>query len=94
MLLIKLLIFAVLITIGAVFASNNGDSVTLNYYLGSQDMPLSLLLICTLIFGAIIGMLSATVTILRLKGENASLRRKAKVVSEEVENLRTLPLKE
>ena len=94
MLLIRLLIFAVLITIGAAFAVNNGDSVTLNYYFGSQEMPLSLLLIFTLIVGAIIGMLSATATIFRLKRENASLRRKTKVVTEEVENLRALPLKE
>ncbi len=94
MLLIKLLIFTVLITIGAVFALNNSDSVTLSYYFGSQEMPLSLLLIFTLIVGAVIGILSATVTILRLKRENASLQRKAKVISEEVENLRALPLKE
>ncbi len=94
MLLIRLLIFAVLIAIGAAFALNNGGSVTLSYYFGSQEMPLSLLLIFTLIVGAIIGMLSATVTILRLKRESASLRRKVKVATEEVENLRALPLKE
>ncbi len=94
MLLIRLLILAVLVVIGAIFALNNSDTVTLGYYFGSQDMPLSLLLIITLIVGAIIGMLSATVTILRLKRENSSLRRKAKVVTEEVENLRAIPLKE
>ncbi len=94
MLLIRLLIFAVLVTIGAAFALNNSDTVTLSYYFGTQEMPLSLLLIFTLIVGAIVGILSATVAILRLKRENASLRRKAKVVTEEVENLRALPLKE
>jgi lipopolysaccharide assembly protein A len=92
--LVKLLIILVLIIIGAAFAVRNGETVTLNYYFGSWDMPLSLLLIGTLIVGAIIGMFSAVGTILRLKRENAVLRHKAKVVSEEVENLRAIPLKE
>ncbi len=92
--LIKLLILLVLIIIGAAFAVHNGTSVTLNYYFGSLDLPLSLLLIATLSIGAIAGMFSATGTILRLKRENAALRRKTKVVAEEVENLRAIPLKE
>ena len=92
--LIKLLIILVLIIIGAAFAVHNGESVVLNYYFGSQELPLSLLLIGTLIIGAIVGMVSATGSILRLKRENAALRRKSKVVAEEVENLRTIPLKE
>jgi putative membrane protein len=94
MLLIRLLILAVLVVIGATFALNNSDTVTLGYYFGSQEMPLSLLLIITLIVGAVIGMLSATITILKLKRENSSLRRKTKVVTEEVENLRAIPLKD
>jgi lipopolysaccharide assembly protein A len=92
--LIKLLIILVLIIIGTVFAVHNGDTVTLNFYFGSQDMPLSLLLIGTLITGALIGMFSAVGSILRLKRENSVLRHKTKVVSEEVENLRAIPLKE
>ncbi|MCP3669111.1 MAG: LapA family protein [Gammaproteobacteria bacterium] len=92
--LIKLLIILVLIIIGAAFAWHNDEGVTLNYYFGSLDLPLSLLLIGTLIVGAVVGMLSAAGTILGLKRENASLRRKSKVVTEEVENLRAIPLKE
>ncbi len=94
MLLIRWLILIVLIVIGATFAYLNSDSVSLSYYLGSQEMPLSLLLIITLIFGAILGMLSATGVIIKLKRENASLIRKNKLVTEEVENLRALPFKE
>jgi putative membrane protein len=94
MLFIRLLIFSVLIVIGAIFALNNSDTVTFGYYFDTQEMPLSLLLIFTLIIGAIVGMLSATASIFRLKRENASLRRKAKTVTEEVENLRAIPLKE
>lgn len=92
--LIKLLIILILIIIGAAFAVHNGENVVLNYYFGSQELPLSLLLIGTLIIGAIVGMFSATGSILRLKRENAALRRKSKVVAEEVENLRAIPLKE
>lgn len=94
MLLIRLLLFTALIVIGVVFAMHNSEIVTLGFYFGSQEMPLSLLLIFTLIVGAILGMLSATWIILRLKRENAALRRKTKLVTEEVENLRAIPLKE
>lgn len=92
--LIKLLIILVLIIVGAAFAVHNGGTVTLNYYFGSYSMPLSLLLIGTLSIGALIGMLSALGSILRLKRENAVLQHKTKVVSAEVENLRAIPLKE
>lgn len=91
--LIKLLIILVLIIIGAAFAVHNGENVTLNYYLGSKELPLSLLLIGTLIIGAVLGILSAVGSILRLKRENTVLRHKSKVVAEEVENLRAIPLK-
>jgi putative membrane protein len=94
MFLLRWLVVIILVVVGSAFAYLNSDGVSLNYYFGSQEMPLSLLLIITLIFGAILGMLSATGIILKLKRENASLRRKTKLVSEEVENLRAIPLKE
>ena len=91
---IKLLIFLFLITLGAAFAVKNAGSVNLDFYFGKSDLPLSLLLVGALSVGALLGVLAASGTLLRLKRENAVLRRKAKMVSEEVKNLRTMPLKE
>ncbi len=92
--LIKLLIFLLLIILGAAFAVNNAGSVKLDFYFGSGDLPLSLLLVAVLSIGALVGVLAVSGSLLRLKRENAVLRRKAKMASEEVKNLRAIPLKE
>ena len=52
-----------------------------------------MLLLLALGCGILLGGLAGMVYVMRVKKENADLRRKARVVSEEVKNLRTMPVK-
>ncbi len=52
------IIWVLVIVLGFTFACLNIESVTLHYYLGQAVLPLSLLLVLTLLLGIILGMLA------------------------------------
>jgi putative membrane protein len=92
--LLKLVIVFLLIGLGASFASMNAGTVRLDFYFVVRDVPVSLALVLTLAAGALIGMLSVGGLVVRLKHENSELRRKMRLTSEEVNNLRALPIRD
>lgn len=61
--------------LGISFAMLNAQQVHFDYYVGTQELPLSLLLIGTFVLGIIIGMLTFLSTIFKLKYEVRRLRR-------------------
>jgi putative membrane protein len=91
---IKLFIVILIMMLGAVFAVLNADLVEINYYFGRRELPLSLILTIALGLGVLLGVLAGMGRVLRLKRELHSLKRRSQMVSEEVNNLRALPLKE
>jgi putative membrane protein len=80
--------------IGAAFAVMNADTVKLNYYFGVQELPLSVILVGAIGVGALLGVLATLVGSLKLKRENMTLKHKAKVARQEVNNLRSIPIKD
>jgi len=80
--------------VGAAFAVMNAEPVNLNYYFGSRELPLSVVLVGAVCVGAVLGMLAGVMALARLKRENAALHRQARLTSQEVRNLRTIPLKD
>ncbi len=92
--LIRLILFLLVMLVGAVLAVMNADLVNLNYYFGSRELPLSVLLVGAVFVGAVLGMVAGLGGMMRVKRENANLRRQARLASEEVNNLRSLPIKD
>lgn len=92
--LIKLVFFLFFLLIGAAFAVLNAELVNLDYYFGSLQLPLSVVLIAFMALGAGLGVFACSGLVLRLKHENSSLRRKSQMVHEEVKNLRTIPIRD
>jgi putative membrane protein len=84
----------VLIGAGITFTVLNPQQVTLNYLLGSLQLPLALLVVLVLAVGAVLGLLVAGFLILRLKRDNRRLRRASRQAEQEVANLRALPIKD
>ncbi|MCP3869061.1 MAG: LapA family protein [Gammaproteobacteria bacterium] len=91
--LLRLILFLSVMLIGAAFAVMNADPVSLDFYFGIRELPLSVVLVGAVCLGALLGMLASLGGFFRLKRENAELRRREKLVSEEVNNLRSLPIK-
>ena len=93
MAVIKLFFLLVFMILGAGFAIINESPVVVDLYFIQSEMPLSLLLLFALGAGILLGGLAGAVYFMRVKKENADLKRKTRLVSEEVKNLRTMPVK-
>ncbi|TVO75920.1 LapA family protein [Sedimenticola selenatireducens] len=91
---LKLIFIFLIMMIGAAFAVMNADTVKLNYYFGVQELPLSVILVGAIGVGALLGVLATLVGSLKLKRENMTLKHKAKVARQEVNNLRSIPIKD
>ena len=87
-------IFITVLIIGIAFFMKNNHSVSFNYFLGTVDIKLSLLLLVALIVGTIMGILSLVPVIINLKYKNARLKRQVKIREKEVNNLRVIPVKD
>lgn len=91
---VKYIIILLVMVLGVVFASLNEGHVTLNYHYGELDIALPYLVLISIALGVVLGWLASLGSLLRAKRENAGLRRKASVASEEIKNLRAIPLKD
>ncbi len=88
--IIFFLFFLVVLAIGLVFAVINLEPVKVNYYLGSVEMPLALLIVISLAVGGVLGVLATMGKIMGAKGEAIRLRRTLHDTRKQLENLRTV----
>jgi putative membrane protein len=92
--IVEYIFLVILFITGLTFALLNSQPVTIYYYLGASELPLSMALVGTLIAGCLVGMFSAIVLYLKIKFENKRLRNRVKVIEQEVENLRAIPIRD
>jgi lipopolysaccharide assembly protein A len=86
-------VLLIIMILGLVFAILNSGQVVFNYYLGTTQISLSLLLVFTLGFGIFLGFIFTVISVIRLKKDKYRLKSKIKDIEKELENLRTLPIK-
>ncbi|MFK5913161.1 MAG: LapA family protein [Woeseiaceae bacterium] len=84
----------VVIVIGVAFAVLNAEKVQLNYYLGSVELPLSLILVVTMIFGALLAIFASLGFIISSRRNTAKLKRSVDVAEKEIANLRNIPIRD
>ncbi|MCF6209739.1 MAG: LapA family protein [Gammaproteobacteria bacterium] len=92
--IIFLVVFLLVLAVGLSFALMNAETVMLSYYFGTISAPLSIVVVVSLAAGTLLGVLACMGMALGLKQEISRLRRSVKVTEKEVENLRSLPLKD
>jgi putative membrane protein len=88
------LVILIVLILGVTFAVMNAEPVSINYYLNTSKIPLSLLLVLVIGIGAFIGWLTGLWMWLRLKTENFRLHHQIKTLEKELAQLRTQPLNE
>ncbi len=89
--IVFLLFFLVVLVVGLGFAVINIDPVKVNYYLGSVEMPLALLIVLSIAVGGVLGVLATMGKIVGAKGEAVRLRRSLNGAQKELEKLRSSP---
>lgn len=92
-LLSTIFLFA-LIILAISFSLLNAEVVTVNYFFAKQQLPLSLLLLATLILGCLLGFLVQIKVALQYRYRNYALNKKNKLLNQELSNLRALPVKD
>ena len=92
--LLGLFLLIVLAVFGLSFAALNADPVSLNYYFGYRDIPLSMVVVLSLAAGAAVGVLVSIGMILRLKQQLGGLRRRLYAAEKRADQLHILPAKE
>jgi len=90
--LIKLVVVVILAGVGAAFAIINDQPASIDLYFANPTLPLSLVLLLAVGVGIILGAIASSFYFMRIKKENADLRRQSRLVAQEVKNLRTLPI--
>lgn len=65
--IVSYIFLLILILIGITFAMLNAQSVTLNYYVGQKEMPLSLLIAASFILGCLVSMCVSILWVLKVK---------------------------
>lgn len=92
--ILYLFIFLVLVIFGIVFAVLNAEPVKLNYYFGSKEVALSLILVLAMIAGAILGVIASASMIISNRREVMKLRKSVELAEKEVTNLRAIPIRD
>ena len=88
------ILLIILIVLGLSFAVLNAEPVPLNFYFGTRDIPLSMVVVLSLATGALIGVLVSMGMILRLKQQAAQLRRKLQRAEKAADQLSVIPAKQ
>ncbi len=81
--IISYIVLVIIIILGVTFALLNAEPVALNYYVGTRQISLSLLLVLFLGVGVVFGLIVAIVPILRLKRKNRQLKQQIKQLQKE-----------
>ena len=88
-----ILVLAILIS-GLAFHLKNNQLIALNYYVGAIELPVSLIVVLVLCFGALLGVLASLPIIIKLKQQKLKLERQIKTSEKEINNLRVMPVKD
>jgi len=90
---IYLILFVAILVIGFVLSILNSAPISINYYYGWLEVPLSFALLAVFVLGVLIGLSSKIWSNLVLRRRYAKLSKEAEVTKKEVSSLRTYPTK-
>ncbi|MEX0731951.1 MAG: lipopolysaccharide assembly protein LapA domain-containing protein [Aquisalimonadaceae bacterium] len=92
--IIGFIVVLLVVLFGLSFSLLNADTVAVDYYFGELNLPLSLLLVFSLIIGALAGVLACLAMVMTRTREMRRLRRRLTDTEKELNELRRLPLKD
>ena len=84
----------VVVLLGLSFSVINAEPVSLNYYYGQTDIPLSIIIVLAIVIGALLGIFTSLSLVVKAKSELKKLRKEIKLKEQEIVNLRAIPMKD
>lgn len=89
---VTLVVLVAAVLFAAVFASWNTDIISVDFLFARYELPQSVVIIGALVIGVVIGLLGATLFLLRIAADRRKLRRALRTAETEITTLRSLPL--
>lgn len=93
--MLRLFRFAVYLSvafIGLVFALFNAQAVPFNYYFGTREVPLALIIALAVALGALLGVAASLTVVVKAKRQMSGWRKNATAAEKELAELRALTL--
>jgi putative membrane protein len=91
---IRFVFFLLVLALGLFFGLLNAEPVSVNYYFGTRQLPLSLILVLTLVCGALAGLLAGIGPMFRLRRELRRLRKEMRNTEKELGRARAFAVKD
>lgn len=91
---INLIVLLLAALLGISFSILNAKRVAVNYYLGTKELPLSILMLISLVIGVILGVLALAKPLIGMARSNSHLKKQVRQSEQEIENLRHIPIKD
>ena len=92
--IIKLVLILLVTIVAVTFTLLNSQPVKLDFYIGSFDTDLVVVILICLVLGSALGITAVLGKLISFKQELLRKDRKIRLTEKEVENLRSLPLKD
>ena len=92
--IVNLVLILIVTLVTVTFTLLNSQPVKINYYFGSYEIDLLIVIVMALAIGALLGVTAALGKLVSLKQEMLRKDKKIKISEKELENLRSLPLKD
>ncbi|MEE4244504.1 MAG: LapA family protein [Kangiellaceae bacterium] len=92
--IIYFLLFLLLCAVSILFFAQNDQPVTLSYFVGQSDVPLAYIIVAAVIIGYLVGLLSFAAGMLKQTVQLKSYKRQLISKSKELENLRSMPVRD
>jgi putative membrane protein len=92
--IVNLVLILIVTLVTVTFTLLNSQPVKINYYFGSYEIDLLIVIVMSLVIGALLGVMAALGKLVSLKQEMLRKEKKIKITEKELENLRSLPLKD
>ena len=87
-------LFVVTLVIALLFFVKNYQLLEFNYIFGVIELPLSILMLISFIFGLVVGVLAMLPMIFRLKHTQNRLQKQIRINEKEITNLRVMPARD
>lgn len=93
-LLFNLLILLLVVVVAFSFSALNSENVLVNYYFGSRELPLPVVVLCAILFGALLGIAASLGLVFRARHQASKLRKSLRKTEKEVVNLQSVAVKD
>ncbi len=92
--IVRLALVFIVLLFGLAFHLKNNQTIILDYYIGTIELPFSLIMVLVLCVGALLGLLASLPIIIKLKQQKNRLEKQIKKSEEEINNLRVIPIRD